>query len=39
MSKRKAEYHSQLEAQRDQQKLAFKEKMAAEARQSDEDSV
>ena len=39
MSKRKAEYQVQLEAQRDQQKMQHKELMAEESRRRDEESV
>lgn len=39
MAKRRAEYQVQLELQRDQQKMAQKEKMMEEARQRDEQSI
>mmetsp|Transcript_2832 Transcript_2832/g.4839 ORF Transcript_2832/g.4839 Transcript_2832/m.4839 type:complete len:125 (-) Transcript_2832:1595-1969(-) len=39
MAKRRAEYQVQLELQRDQQKMAQKEKMSEESRQRDEESV
>lgn len=39
MSKRRAEYQIQLEHQRDQQKMAHKEKMNEESRQRDEESI